>query len=299
MNHVVVLLSTYNGERFLEEQLESIVAQKGVKPTIIVRDDGSTDRTREILDKWQEGGRLRWYNGPNMGPARSFLNLLRDSDDADYYAFSDQDDYWLPEKLDVATSKLAPYGDEPALYFSQTQLVDKDLKEIDSVIIDPLLTLGESLVYQFIGGCTMVMNRRLRDIINRYTPLYVTMHDVWVYEVAQAINAHIVFDRVPYILYRQHGDNVLGQTTSHAAHWKDRTGRAIRRDWHARSRLAQEVYDGYQEIMTEENIRTVRDFIESKKALRKRLRLLKDERYRCADRATYRYFRLAVLLNIF
>ena len=69
---MVVLLSTYNGERFLEEQLESIVAQKGVKPTIIVRDDGSTDRTREILDKWQERGRLRWYNGPNMGPARSF-----------------------------------------------------------------------------------------------------------------------------------------------------------------------------------------------------------------------------------
>lgn len=299
MNHVVVLLSTYNGERFLEEQLESIVAQKGVKPTIIVRDDGSTDRTRAILDKWEERGHLRWYNGPNMGPARSFLNLLRDSDDADYYAFSDQDDYWLPEKLDVATNKLAPYGNEPALYFSQTQLVDKDLKEIDSVIIDPLLTLGEALVYQFIGGCTMMMNRRLRDIINRYTPLYVTMHDVWIYEVAQAINAHIVFDRVPYILYRQHGDNVLGQTTSYTAHWKDRTDRAIRRDWHARSRLAQEVYDGYQEIMTEENIRTVRDFIDSKKDLRKRLRLLKDERYRCADRATYRYFRLAVLLNIY
>ena len=146
MNHVVVLLSTYNGERFLEEQLESIVAQKGVKPTIIVRDDGSTDRTREILDKWQEGGRLRWYNGPNMGPARSFLNLLRDSDDADYYAFSDQDDYWLPEKLDVATSKLAPYGDEPALYFSQTQLVDKDLKEIDSVFGNGQIVVLQEMV---------------------------------------------------------------------------------------------------------------------------------------------------------
>ena len=247
MSRVVVLLSTYNGERFLEEQLESIVAQKGVTPIIIVRDDGSTDNTCKILDKWQKKNALRWYNGPNMGPARSFLNLLRDSDDEDYYAFSDQDDYWLPEKLDVAISKLAPYKDEPALYFCQTQLVDKNLKEIDSVVIDPLQTMGEALVYQFIGGCTMVMNHKLRNIINRYTPLYLSMHDVWIYEVAQAINAHIIFDRIPYILYRQHGDNVMGQTTSQVAHWKDRTSRVIRRDWHARSRLAQEVYDGYHE----------------------------------------------------
>ena len=299
MKGVMVLLSTYNGERFLEEQLESIVAQKGVRPSIVVRDDGSTDGTCAILDKWQDKRLLRWYDGPNMGPARSFLSLLSNCGEADYYAFSDQDDYWMPEKLEAAIGKLTRYGDEPALYFSQTQLADMDLKEIDSVIIDPLLTMGEALVYQFIGGCTMVMNRRLRDIVNRYTPLYVTMHDVWIYEVAQAIGAHIEFDRVPYILYRQHGDNVLGQTTSQAAHWKDRTGRAVRREWHARSRLAQEVYDGYHEFMTEENIRTVRDFIDGKKHLRKRLRLLTDERYRCADAATYRYFRLAVMLNVY
>ena len=299
MSRVVVLLSTYNGERFLEEQLESIVAQKGVTPIIIVRDDGSTDKTCKILDKWQKKNALRWYNGPNMGPARSFLNLLRDSDDEDYYAFSDQDDYWLPEKLDVAISKLAPYKDEPALYFCQTQLVDRNLKEIDSVVIDPLQTMGEALVYQFIGGCTMVMNHKLRNIINRYTPLYLSMHDVWIYEVAQAINAHIIFDRVPYILYRQHGDNVMGQTTSQVAHWKDRTSRVIRRDWHARSRLAQEVYDGYHEIMTEDNIKILHDFIDGKKDLKKRLRLLTDDRYRCADKATYCYFRLAVLLNIY
>lgn len=299
MKNVTVLLSTYNGEKYLEEQLNSIVAQKGVTTDIIVRDDGSTDKTCAILDKWQKKNALRWYSGPNMGPARSFLNLLRDSDDDEYYAFSDQDDYWLPEKLHVAISQLKPFNDEPALYFSQTQLVDKDLNEIDSVIINPLLTMGEALVYQFIGGCTMVINRRLRDIINRYTPLYLSMHDVWIYEVAQAINAHIVFDRTPSILYRQHGDNVMGQTTSRAAHWKDRTGRAIRRDWHARSRLAQEVYDGYHEIMTEDKIRILRDFIDGKKDLKKRIRLLSDDRYRCGDVATYRFFRLAVLMNIY
>jgi len=299
MSSVAVLISTYNGEKYLEEQLESIVAQRGVTPIIIVRDDGSTDNTCKILDKWEKRGALKWYDGPNMGPARSFLNLLRNAGYADYYAFADQDDYWLPEKMSVAIEKLAPYKNEPALYFCQTQLVNKDLHKIDSVIIDPLLTFGESLVYQFIGGCTMVMNRKLLDVINRYTPLYLNMHDVWIYEVAQAIGAHIIFDPVPYILYRQHGDNVMGQTTSRAAHWKDRTGRVMRREWHARSRLAQSVYEGYHEMMSEEKLNILKDFIDGKKSLRKRLRLLSDDRYRCADKGTYRFFHVAVLLNIY
>lgn len=299
MKEVTVLLSTYNGEAYLDEQLESIVLQKDVIPTIIVRDDGSTDKTCKILDKWEKRGSLNWYDGPNMGPARSFLNLLKNADDANYYAFSDQDDYWLPGKMSAAIEELAPYKNEPALYFCQTQLVDKDLQEIDSVIINPLLTFGESLVYHFIGGCTMVMNRKLRDVINRHTPLYLNMHDVWIYEVAQAIGAHIIFDPVSYILYRQHGDNVLGQTTSCVAHWKDRMGRVMRRDWHARSRLAKDVFEGYHEMMTEENLAILKDFVDGKKNQRKRLRMMFDERYRCADESTYRLFQVAVLLNIY
>ena len=104
-------MSSYNGEMYLDEQLESIVAQKGVMTDILVRDDGSSDHTCDILDQWQQKTSLRWYSGENIGPARSFMDLLRQSGDSCYYAFSDQDDYWLSDKLKVAVDKLESYDE--------------------------------------------------------------------------------------------------------------------------------------------------------------------------------------------
>ena len=95
MKKVTILLSSYNGETYLDEQLESIEAQKDVQTRILVRDDGSTDHTCDILDQWQQKTNLKWYCGENIGPARSFMDLLRQAGDSYYYAFSDQDDYWL------------------------------------------------------------------------------------------------------------------------------------------------------------------------------------------------------------
>ena len=142
MKKVTILLSSYNGETYLDEQLESIVAQKGVMTDILVRDDGSSDHTCDILDQWQQKTSLRWYSGENIGPARSFMDLLRQADDSCYYAFSDQDDYWLSDKLKVAVDKLESYERRPALYFCQTELVDKKLNRVNSVIIHPRLTFG-------------------------------------------------------------------------------------------------------------------------------------------------------------
>ena len=288
MKKVTILLSSYNGETYLDEQLESIVAQKGVMTDILVRDDGSSDHTCDILDQWQQKTSLRWYSGENIGPARSFMDLLRQADDSCYYAFSDQDDYWLSDKLKVAVDKLESYERRPALYFCQTELVDKNLNRVSSVIIHPRLTFGESLVYQFVGGCTMVMNRALRDIILKYDPKYLSMHDVWIYDVAQAIGAHVVF-----------GGNVTGQSTSVMTEWKHRTGRLVKRDLHSRSKVAQEIYKGFYDMMPEENKSILSDFIVGKKHLRQRLRLFHDRRFRCSDRETYHNFQMAVLMNIY
>ncbi len=299
MKKVTILLSSYNGENYLEEQLESIVAQKDVLTSILVRDDGSTDGTCDILDRWQQKTDLRWYRGENIGPARSFMDLLRQASDSCYYAFSDQDDYWLSDKLKVAVDKLESYEKRPALYFCQTELVDKNLNRVNSVIIHPRLTFGESLVYQFIGGCTMVMNRALRDVILMYDPQYLSMHDVWIYDVAQAIGAHVVFDHIPHILYRQHGGNVTGQSTSVMTEWKHRTGRIIKRELHSRSRLAQEIRTGFFDVMPEDNRCVLSDFIAGKSHLIQRLRLLKDHRFLCSDRKTWHNFQIAVLMNIY
>ena len=100
MQSVCVMMSTYNGERYLEEQVLSILNQKGIETYLIIRDDGSTDNTCRILDKLclLNTDRIKVYKGKNIGYNKSFLKLLGYAEGYDYYAYADQDDYWLPDK---------------------------------------------------------------------------------------------------------------------------------------------------------------------------------------------------------
>lgn len=293
---VNVLMSTYNGERFLREQLDSILKQEKVEVLINVRDDGSTDGTQTILQSY--GNHLRWVQGKNLGPARSFLQLLKESRIANYYAFSDQDDYWHKDKLAVAIKHLENHNDAPALYFSRTQLTDAVLNPTTVVQINPLLTFGESLIYEFVPGCTIVMNRKMRNIINKYTPSYLPMHDVWIYSVALAVGAKVVFDKTPHILYRQHDNNTIGQGYSMWHEWKRRWQRISTME-QSRYRRAKEISQGFATLMDEENKQILYNFIEAKHNLAKRLSLIHDKRYLCGDKATKTRFNLAVLLNTY
>lgn len=291
---VNVLMSTYNGESFLCEQIDSILAQKNVKVTLSVRDDGSTDSTQSILQDY--GDKLSWYQDQNMGPARSFLDLLSHSEEADLYAFSDQDDFWQEDKLAVAANSLADYEDIPVLYCSRTQLTDAELQPTSVVETNPLLTFGESLVYEFVPGCTMVFNKRLRDIVNRYTPDYLPMHDVWIYCVALAIGAKVVFDKQPHILYRQHGNNTIGQGNSTWHEWKRRWKRLTQGE-HSRHRRACELLNGYSEILSKEHVSMLQKFTDN--SISGRLKLLADNRFRCSDKRTWRMFKIAIMLNTY
>ena len=294
---VNVLMSTYNGEHYIKQQLDSIMSQEKVDVDLLVRDDGSWDSTLGILQKYKEKGKLRWYKGENQGPARSFLTLLQDSsDDADFYAFADQDDFWKPEKLDVAVEKLKASKNVPALYFSRTQMTDATLKPTGIIEIEPLLTFGESLVYEFIPGCTMVFNRKLRDIVNRYSPAYLPMHDVWIYSVALAVGAKIYFDKSPHILYRQHGSNTIGQGYSIWHEWKRRIYRFTHSE-HSRYHRSYEIRKGYFDFMSKENIGLLDDFINCKYNFLNRIRLCFDKRYDCSRKSTRRLFNIALLLN--
>ncbi len=293
-----MLMSTYNGERFLMEQLQSIYAQKGVDVDILVRDDGSQDGTQVILRQEQEKGRLKWYSGQNLRPARSFMNLLKHADDnADLYAFSDQDDVWDEDKLLAATNAI---GEEecPALYFCQTQLVDEHLNDLPQIHISPKLTFGEALVYQFVGGCTMVFNGALRSTVNQYTPEYLRMHDTWVYDIALAIGAKVVFDPVPHIKYRQHTGNSVGQTASTWHQWKERFQRICHRE-HIRLRIAQELLKGYATQMTMENRKLTERVVEYRTSFRNKLPLLFSHELMPANKTIAATSRLAMMVNVF
>ena len=96
MNKILILMSTYNGEKYLSEQLNSLLLQENVNIKILIRDDGSTDNTHKILNFYSSNyPNISWYTGENKGPALSFMDLLFNAPESDYYAFCDQDDVWL------------------------------------------------------------------------------------------------------------------------------------------------------------------------------------------------------------
>ena len=295
-NTITVLMSTYHGEKYLTEQIESIINQKDVNVNLFVRDDGSTDKTLTILRQYQEKGALTFYTGDNLGPQRSFLQLLQHAPKCDYYAFADQDDVWLSDKLSTGIESLKEHEDGPALYFSQTQLTDADLHPIPSVVIHPHLTFGEMLIYKFIGGCTMIMNNALRTTVGNYVPAKMPMHDLWIYSIALAADAYVVFDPNPHILYRQHGNNTIGQGQGFVYEWTQRFKR-FSTQTNERFSQAQELANGYFAVMSPENAALLRLFLEGKNSFWKRIGIICNHHLRCADRTTQRLFWLNVIFN--
>lgn len=297
-NKIIVLMSTYNGEKYLTDQIESILSQKDVDVNIIVRDDGSTDKTLAILRQYREKGALTFYTGENIGPQRSFMHLLQHAPESAYYAFADQDDVWLEDKLYSGIKEICSSDNHPALYTCQTQMTDPYLEKIPTPQLHPRCTFGESLVYAYASGCTMIFNHALRTIITSYQPTFIDMHDWWIVSIAAGMKARLVFDHNAHILYRQHSRNVKGLNDSKFKEWKQRIGRLMHKR-QIRYHSALELYKGYYTVLPKESKEILSLFLMSKKSFRHRLRLLRDSRYRCGNAKTWVLFKLSVLLNTY
>lgn len=214
MEKVVVLMSTYNGEIYLKEQLNSLINLKknNFEIFIKIRDDGSNDNTQEILEEYcNKYENIEWYQGKNCGPAHSFLELLSREKNYEYYAFCDQDDVWEDTKLLKAVEKMRKYKGKETLYFSAVNLVDKQLNFLTKR--EPLMkiTFENSFILNPVIGCTLVINDKLKTNFEKM-PIVgeIGMHDSLIYRMAQSTDANIIYDENAYIKYRQHENNVLG-----------------------------------------------------------------------------------------
>lgn len=209
---ILVLMSTFNGEKYIRDQLDSLINQVNVDLSILVRDDGSSDGTVDILKEYELNNLITLYEGENLKPANSFFDLINKAPKADYYAFCDQDDVWDKEKLAKAIEKLSKIDIEiPTMYFSKAQLVDQNLNEIkDGVYPTHSYTFGTALLRNNVTGCTVVFNSNLMDYAKKYTPKKVLMHDHWLYLLCLSLGGNVVYDSNSYIRYRQHNNNVLG-----------------------------------------------------------------------------------------
>jgi len=208
-------MCTKNGAAFLDEQLQSIADQTYSNWALYVSDDGSTDETRKILQQFADSHEQKTIvrNGPGEGVCANFLSLATDPTiDADYFAFSDQDDVWYKDKLQRALSWLVTVpGDVPALYCGRTELVSDDGR---SYGLSPLFTrpiaFRNALIQSLGGGNTMVFNKAAKSLLETVGRLEVVLHDWWMYQLVSAVGGAIRYDPQPALKYRQHLDNLIG-----------------------------------------------------------------------------------------
>ncbi len=221
---VAILLCTFNGAKFLSKQLDSIQAQKHSNFLMYASDDGSVDESRLILKRYQAriGKAAATINsGPQTGFADNFLSLICDSNiKADYYAFSDQDDMWEPDKLSIAIEKLEPVSsDVPAIYCSRTSLIDSLDNEIGlTTKFEKSPSFANALMQNIAGGNTMVLNNAARELVIQAGKNPVVCHDWWAYLLVAGAGGVIIYDSYPTIKYRQHSFNRIGCKNS----WWDR-----------------------------------------------------------------------------
>lgn len=255
----LVLLSTYNGENYIEEQLDSLIKQEGVQLHILIRDDESKDSTINVINRFiaKFPKNIDLLKATNIGAKASFFELIKTAaaeyPDYEFYAFCDQDDVWLSGKLLRAVSTISNLHQQlPLMYCSATQMVDKSLSNLKIWPSPPKkkLSIYNALVENVAVGCTIVLNREAFQLIASSPPAQVSqiiMHDWWAYLCVTAFGK-VIFDSEPYILYRQHSSNVLGgQNDSWFNKWKKRFRRYFQGQNHyIISNQAKEFYNCFQ-----------------------------------------------------
>lgn len=208
---VVVLMSTYRGETYVREQIASILMQLPPEGRLIIRDDGSPDGTVQVIERIEDP-RITLVRGNNLGFVGSFLTLLTQAPpDCDMVMLSDQDDVWLPNKVQRAWDVIGQGGSVPTLYCSRLQLVDEQLRPIG---LSPLWprepSFANAVTENVVTGCTAALNRAALNLLRDCGDVRkIYFHDWWLYLVVSAFG-RVYFDPEPTILYRQHQGNAIG-----------------------------------------------------------------------------------------
>ena len=303
---IVVLCSTYNGEKYLIDQIDSILSQElsaDAELKIYVRDDGSKDRTTNILEGYQSSGKLKWYSGNNIGPGRSFWDLIQTAEDADYYAFCDQDDVWCQRKILHAIEQLEHISNQnecPCLYTGNVIITDEFLKPIGGAVAQFHYTdCAHTLIYPSSPGCTYVFNRVARQILKKYkmTAENEIIHD-WLSQAIVSIFGKVIYDEEPYMFYRQHADNMIGAIEKGPLIKKSltRLKRGIcSKATKNRSKMASFLLDSYLDIPSDkrEILQTVSGY---ERSIRSHFKFMNDDKFLTNTTADI-YFYLLIITN--
>lgn len=302
MKKVLVLMSTYNGEEFICEQIESILNQDGVEVCILIRDDGSKDSTVKILESYRDiyTDKIILKSENNVGCKESFFNLLREAKASysgyDYYAFADQDDIWLNDKLISGVRALDQENNPYRLYYCDPQIVDRSLNPIDTKGIPSLNTLGESFILQPCIGCSMIFSPGVLELSAIHDSSQINIHDAWVYKIALAFGGKVIHDKSKHILYRQHGLNTIGGNQNLLDKWRRRFNSFIDNKRY-RSAQAKILLDNYSDVLPLSSVEVLTMIADYHGTLRKKMRIISDDRFKGLKKSHSLMFKIAILFD--
>ena len=304
IKNIAVLVSTYNGEKNLAKQLDSILAQEcdyGVD--IYIRDDESDDNTVAIIKQYQKQHKNIFLSqAKNIGCNASFFELLKNTHGYDYYAFSDQDDVWMKDKLQSAINMLEKMqSNNPLLYGSCSTLFNDDLEKLGTTqqkLKD--ITFYNTIIQNFLPGHSQVMNNELRQAIlaKNIDTSQIYYYDSWITNVAM-IKGKILFDNNPHTYYRQHDKNELGYGGSRFNWYKERIRRIRDNQSKKYSKQIDYFVEIYHDDLDPEFIDEIKKFQCSKASLTKRIKYIsKSKLYRQRNIET-KLFKLMYLLKLY
>lgn len=243
MNQAAILMTTYNGEKFLKEQLLSIEKQTYLNWHLFIFDDGSSDNTLIILKDFQERvglSKVTIQQKNHLGCAKNFLSLVCETPrDYDFYSYADQDDVWDADKLERAIIALQILDPNlPALYCSSSRLINAEGNLIgNSPICKRPPSFQNALVQNIAAGNTMVFNKLARNLLMKLGIIDIPIHDWWTYIIVTACGGSVYYDELPSLSYRQHANNLIGLDTSFRAFLK-----SMLRTWHGKFRTWNETH---------------------------------------------------------
>ena len=298
-NNVCVLMSTYNGEKYIKQQLESIKNQNNVNVILFIRDDGSSDKTVEIIHEMYP--ELEIEKGENIGCEASFKELLYSAPEADYYAFSDQDDIWDENKLSDAVKALKD-SIETHIYGCNLMACDSKMNPLRKIHNDQEIEIMKNTfrrdILRNMHGCVLVWDRRLQETIKQYKTEYIFPHDVWVNAIGNILG-NMAVDKKVNIKYRIHGENVSGLATSPTKRLRKAIRKYIMKGHVERDIIGQELLKGFGDYLDEksEGYKTLKALSHYKDGITQKIRLCNSHLVKDGRRLDRLFWSLCIFLN--
>lgn len=303
MSLVSIIIATYNGEKYIGQQIDSILKSSYQDFEIYICDDGSQDRTMDILRKYEENYPDKIHvkqNENNLGVTLNFLKAICRTT-SDYVMLCDQDDIWKIDKIAMTLKRMRHMESQldkklPIAVFTDAKVVDAGLNTIEDSFfkashLNPRKTdLPHLLMENKLIGCTIMINASLRRVIQGFNlPVHAKLHDGWIGLIASSIGKIGYIDETT-LLYRQHGNNVVGNQTF-ISYIKDRISslKKQKESLHILQRQAQEFLYLYGSIINEENKTIISRFanLSNVSMVQRRLDIIK-----------YGYFKTGLIRNI-